>query len=115
LEVDYNSPINKKQKPFKKEVFMLFLEIFLTVTAWNRGFKAWALLPLAFAVILGFTIGAANPGAVADNDIFSLIWIDILAVIALGIMSAVGRNSEERVATEDAHEVQGTGAELPEH
>lgn len=82
---------------FKKEVFMLLiLEIILTVTAWRKGYGALALLPLAFAIGIGFIVGSANPESV---DWLGFIWIDILAIVALIIMIATASKTlEEDVA-----------------
>jgi hypothetical protein len=80
---------------------LLILEIMLTVTAWRKGYKGFALLPVGLALLAGFSIGANNPGA----DIFSVIWIDILAIIVLGIMIAVAKESE----TDEVKETEESG------
>ena len=36
---------------------LLLLEIWLTITAWRKGYKALALIPLGLAVLIGFSIG----------------------------------------------------------
>jgi hypothetical protein len=68
---------------------MLLVEIILTIIAWVRGWKWWALLPLGIALAIGFFVGvgiASTGGTINTNDMMSFIWVDILAVIALGIM-----------------------------
>lgn len=48
---------------------LLVLEIILTIAAWKRGWKGWALLPWVIALVAAFTVslvrGAAT-GFVAD-------------------------------------------------
>ncbi len=57
---------------------MLILEIILTIVAWGRGWKWLALLPLGMAFGIGLIAGA---NGVTDLD--SLIWIDVVAIVAL--------------------------------
>jgi hypothetical protein len=80
---------------------MLFLEIILTVTAWNRGYKAWALIPLACALFIGLMIGASDPELAESDDWLSYIWIDVLAIVALGLMIANARKPEETETLEE--------------
>jgi hypothetical protein len=61
---------------------MLILEIILTIVAWNKGWRWLSLIPLATAFFIGVCIGLSG-GTVDMNVIF----IDILAVVALIIMS----------------------------
>ncbi len=80
---------------------MLLLEIILTVMAWKRGYKAWALIPLACALFIGLMIGASDPELAESDDWLSLIWIDVLAIAALGLMIA---NAKKPVETETMEE-----------
>ena len=93
---------------------MLFLEIMLTIAAWRRGYKGFALIPVGLALLVGFLIGLNNPEMATSDDILSFIWIDILAVVVLGVMIILGKNPEEdeslkvdasseSVSTEDAY------------
>ena len=81
---------------------LLLLEIWLTITAWRKGYKALALIPLGLAVLIGFSIGLNNPELAENGDAFSFVWIDILAIVVLGIMIALAKTSEE-----DVHETAG--------
>lgn len=80
---------------------MLLLEIILTVIAWKRGYKALALIPLAFAVFIGLIIGASNPELAESDDWLSFIWIDVLAIVALGLMIANARKSVDSETLEE--------------
>jgi len=67
-------------------MLLLILEIGLTISAWQRGWKGWALLPGAFALAGGYMLGMVLGGD-SSVDFFSVgIIIDILCVIALIIM-----------------------------
>ena len=95
---------------------MLFLEIFLTITAWQRGFKGWALLPLGLAMVIGFMIGASSLQTSSGNNFFGLIWIDILAIVVLIGMIAVGTTHSEAPGQEPGQETEDKErTELPEH
>ena len=39
---------------------LLFLEIILTIVAWNRGWKALALIPAAVIFVMGLMIGVLS-------------------------------------------------------
>jgi len=80
---------------------MLFLEIFLTITAWQRGFRAWAIIPVVSAIGIGYLIGMSSPQSSMDSSIWDYVWIDILAIVALIIMVAVGPQKTEE-PTEDS-------------
>jgi len=79
---------------------MLFLEIMLTIAAWRRGYKGFALIPVGLALLVGFLIGLNNPEMATSDDILSFIWIDILAVVVLGIMIVLGKNPDEEETLE---------------
>lgn len=65
---------------------MLIIEIILTIIAWNRGWKWWALLPLGIAFGFGFIAGASG---MSQSDLEGLLFLDVIAIIALVIMIAV--------------------------
>lgn len=62
---------------------MLIVEIILTIVAWQRGWKWIALIPVGIAFFIGMAIGANSSDPV---DPLSVIWIDVLAIIALVLM-----------------------------
>lgn len=74
---------------------LLILEIMLTISAWRRGFKAWALLPVGLVFFIGFLIGLNDPEAATNGDFFEYIWLDILAIVALVIMNFSSQNEQE--------------------
>jgi MFS family permease len=81
---------------------LLILEIILTIFAWRRGWKWYALLPLGIAFAIGFLVGlstGASGGLV--GDIGWVIVFDIAAVIALIVMCAVKPKSTELPSTKN--------------
>lgn len=77
---------------------LLVLEIWLTVRAWQAGWKAWALLPVGCVFTLGMVMGAAE----VDMDAiagFGLI-AEIAAIIILGVMAAVKPITQEDTVPE---------------
>ncbi len=94
---------------------MLFLEIFLTLTAWNRGYKAWALLPGGIVFGIGYLIGTSSPDAVNGDNLFSLIWLDILAIVVLVVMIGLGHEKTEPAQVDENAESTETKGELTEH
>jgi len=72
-------------------MIMLILEIVLTIVAWRKGWKAWALLPLGAGFGLGVIMGLL--GIIPDET--SALWLvpDLAAIIALIIMAAKGRQT----------------------
>ena len=73
---------------------LIILEIILTITAWRKGYKAWALLPMGLAILIAFMIGASDP-TLTEADLYSLVWLDILAIVALGVMIAAAKKPVE--------------------
>lgn len=69
---------------------LLLLEIWLTVAAWRAGWKATALLPTGAAIAVGILLGAS--GVEVSQNLLLYALGDIVAVVALGIMAAIGHN-----------------------
>lgn len=69
---------------------LLIVEIMLTVAAWKKGWRGWALLPVAVCFATAFLLGAAAGanGASPDDFVGVGLVLDILLVIALGVMIA---------------------------
>ena len=74
-------------------MLLLIAEIALTIWAWNRGWKWLALIPVGAALALGFIIGLMIGAGSLDMDVAGVIWVDILAVIALIFMVAKEKKS----------------------
>ena len=74
---------------------LLILEILLTISAWRKGYKGWALLPVGLALFIGFRLGLNDPEAAASGDLLDYIWIDILAVVILAVMNAAASKPED--------------------
>jgi hypothetical protein len=69
---------------------LLVLEIVLTIAAWKRGWKRWALLPLGAVLVLGFSLGLSEGSLGLNQDVVTHFapLLDVLGVIVLGIMVA---------------------------
>lgn len=75
---------------------LLILEVILTISAWRRGWKGWALLPVAGGLFIAFLVGAssaASGGSTGDLGPAAL-FIDIACIGILGAMTAYPRKNE---------------------
>ena len=76
---------------------LLIIEIILTVLAWRKGWKWYALIPLAAALLVGFLIGmsvGASGGSV--NDVKGItIFLDIIVTLILVFMSVRGPKTDD--------------------
>jgi hypothetical protein len=80
---------------------LLILEIILTITAWRRGWKAWALLPAAVTGVMGFLIGLAI-GASGGNMNHAMpvcLMLDFVFIASLVAMIAKPRKAKQHVVT----------------
>jgi hypothetical protein len=100
--------VNIDENKNKMEVFkmLLILEIVLTVAAWRKGWRGWALVPMVSVFVLALLIGAmavASGSSEAELQELSIqfIFLDFICVGVLGWMTAKGRNKE-------SHEVEKT-------
>lgn len=89
---------------------ILLLEIYMTYAAWKKGWRGWALMPLAVAVTLGFMVGLATGGEVPESMLAMALLIDGGVIVTLGVMIAKGREAlpaetDEELATEDEETV----------
>jgi hypothetical protein len=68
----------------------LIIEVILVVKAWRRGWRAWALVPPATAVFVGFLIGMAIATSGGTVDPLSPVFLfgDIACICVLCVMSA---------------------------
>jgi hypothetical protein len=76
---------------------LLIAEIILTIFAWRKGWRWYALLPLAIAFGIGFFMGigiGASGGDISTVKGIGIIF-DILAVIVLIVMCVKGPKSKE--------------------
>lgn len=76
---------------------LLIAEIVLTIFAWRKGWKWFALIPLVGVLCLGFLLGmavGASGGSVESVTGFSVV-LDIMAVIVLIILNVKGPKSTE--------------------
>ena len=70
---------------------ILILEIILTIVAWNRGWKAQALIPVGVVFVIGMIIGVLSGG---NSDVIqTAILFDILGVVALLVMAIKGKKT----------------------
>ena len=67
---------------------MLLLEIILTVTAWRKGWRARALIPVGALLSLGFIIGfVVGLTGAPMPDLRPWALLDVLAIVVLAVMS----------------------------
>ncbi len=89
---------------------ILILEIVLTIIAWRKGYKAFALLPVGIVILLAFLIGFSDPVAYESAEAGFIVF-DLMAVVALVIMIATAKKQDtlaeeeqiEYVETEESH------------
>ena len=91
---------------------LLFIEIALTIAAWQRGWKARALLPMAIvmglAMVIGFGVGAS--GGDVEAVLGLGLMLDLGGIVALSVMTARGHRPVEVAVPEPA---MITGVEEP--
>lgn len=83
-----NGEATQDQSKKGGHIMLLILQIALTVSAWRKGWRAWALLPVGLLMMTGFILGAASGTA----DVFAaygpiLILGDIACAVVLAIMA----------------------------
>jgi len=69
---------------------ILVIEILLTISAWRKGWKGWALLPIGIGMSIGFLLGM-SAGATGGNveDILPMcIFVDLATLISLIVLAA---------------------------
>ena len=75
---------------------ILFIEIALTISAWRKGWRGWALLPGVMALVLGALLGLAMGTTATRGDlIVPSLMIDGLAIFALIGMVVKGPEKRE--------------------
>jgi len=83
---------------------LLVLEIILTVAAWCRGWKGWALVPIAVGLFLGFLFGGvigASSGSMEAAVVVGLL-LDVAVTGTLIVMVARPRTAEQRAKASGA-------------
>jgi hypothetical protein len=86
---------------------LLIAEILLTISAWKKGWKARALLPVAIGMGIAFMVGAAAGANGVDSDgiVGVCILIDIAMVVSLIVMTAkapaAAKEADEHQEAED--------------
>jgi hypothetical protein len=72
-------------------VMILAAEIALTIAAWRRGWRGWALVPVACAFAFGALLGvAASAGGGSPGDVAGVgVLAELMVIVVLAIM--VGR------------------------
>ena len=80
---------------------LLAIEIMLTISAWKRGWKGFALIPGIVALFMGFILGATATSE-AELMTFSLIFDGLLIAILIGMN--IARRGEKVSGGESTHE-----------
>ena len=96
---------------------LLLIQIALTVAAWQKGWKALALLPIAIAVGLGFCLGLAVEidGGGMEAMIIPALLVDLGCIAALIVMAVRGRQTPG-IAVPEPVKITGDQAPLePKH
>ena len=91
---------------------LLIIEIALTVSAWRKGWRARALLPLGIGMLLAAFVAmvAASAGVSPEAITGSLILFDLAAVLVLIFMSAKApRSADVKEAPPAAENTQADG------
>jgi uncharacterized membrane protein YfcA len=88
---------------------LLVLEIGLAVAAWRRGWRGWALLPLAAVFLVGSIVGLAvgTSGGSVEDVFGTAILLDLTTIVTLAAMVAHPRaeaREHENLAAVDASE-----------
>ena len=63
---------------------LMILEIVLTIAAWKRGWRGWALIPVIASLSTGFILGLTGTSLETILDVGLII--DALCIITLVIM-----------------------------
>lgn len=79
---------------------LLIAEIILTITAWRKGWRGWALLPMAVVLGLAFVIGlAVGAAGGSDQDVVGpCLILEVLGIVALIIMAARAPKTNRQVS-----------------
>lgn len=76
---------------------LVLAEIILTILAWRKGWRWWALIPVAIPFCIGFVMGigiASQGGSISDIGGWTIIF-DVLAITALIVLVSVKPKSKE--------------------
>lgn len=94
----------------------MLLQIILAIVAWKRGWKAWALMPLAVTVVLGFAIGVVA-GVQGDSfeDVMPLaLVLDGACIMTLIVLIARPRKVSVNDHKKAEHTVTYVGVPIEE-
>lgn len=81
----------------------MIIEIVLTVVAWNKGWKWWALVPLGLAVSIAFSVGFVVGlfGGSAGPVMPFFMLLDIGCLLALIILIVLPPEREKEAMPEE--------------
>ena len=68
---------------------VMLIEIALTISAWRKGWKGWALLPIAIGMSVSFLMGAAAgaSGGTIEDILPLCVLIELGMIVSLIVMS----------------------------
>ena len=80
---------------------LLILEIALTVAAWRKGWRGWALVPMVIPGALGFAVGAACGASGTDfgEALAPCLVVELACLAVLAVMAIRGRRLAQPVST----------------
>jgi hypothetical protein len=82
-------------------MLMMVVEVILTVVAWRKGWRGWALLPMGAIMLVGLVAGLVAGAVGATESQFSHVTVALfpLELVGVGVlvwMAAKGRKRVER-------------------
>lgn len=89
---------------------MLLFEIWLTVVAWRKGWRMYALLPLGIGMIVAFLVGMAVGASSGSIEHTAPVFF-LLDLICLGVLIGMAIRKPQRVQSAEMPEV-GVPAEV---
>lgn len=95
---------------------VFILEIGLTVAAWRRGWKEWALLPLGIGFGIGFLVGLImGASGASEGSIFAMSLVgDVICIGALIAMTIKPR-SVAKLPDTASQPPKNVGSSLPKY
>lgn len=84
---------------------LLIIEVALTIAAWKKGWRGWALLPGGVTLLMGFLLGAmmGAAGVPPENMIGPAVLLDGVFILSLIAMAVWAPKKVQGAAALSAH------------